>query len=544
MLSPRVYWLCTHQTLRYEEVPLLIEAGTEVIPCLGDPFWLKYDSNYDNESDRLYPHWRKSCTLPTNIVEKIRRINILEKKGKLNPDETKLINQWIDVMFISNYPDILENITKWYQGYIIFRVFGHGDYTTYTKEMTNLNINIDKLVETDKYVWCPILKSLDVPEDSRITKNKFYLNAFVSSERLGFKWQGRDSKPFISTTISYLDGNPAANKIFKDFNEKFSNIPFVVLGKNSKNVVKGISEKVIGHTEDNLFYSKITESRMFVYFGLGSNYHVHYTPIEALSMGVPTVFLEKSGLAQEARANGVSNSVLKTIGMCSDTEEMKEFVLKTMNNFTELEKLADNQSSILGNIFKREEALVRAQNFFKNIQPYLVTHRKQQYNHEISLNLTQEDCFRSNSIQTDLPKVSGQRITFSTEKINSFTGKLVYDHTRKFITRRVEQGIDSPGMFIGQYIGKMQPGEYLFSFELSSSTNYNSTIGTFAIGVWSPQFIILTSQDISGIKAGKNFINLTLQISPENADLLKEIRLVWNGTHTCEISNLNVEKLT
>lgn len=376
MLSPRILWLCTHKTLRYEEVPLLIEAGAEVIPSFGDSYWLKYDNNYDNETDKMYPVWRSNCTVPTNIVEKIRRIKFWEKRGLVTAKEAELINSWIDVIFIASYPDILSNIRQWYQGYIVYRVFGVGDLTTYTEWMNTLNINIDSLVETDKYIWAPILNSLDVVEDSRITKNKFYLNAFVSKERLDFEWRGRSSEPFLSTAISYLDDNLVTKEIYKDFKEKFSDLPFTVLGKNSKNLDGKNNNKVIGYVDDNEFYSIISRSRVFVYFGTGSNYHLHFTPIEAIAMKVPVIFQEKSGLAQEARDYGITNEELRKIGMCTNTQNIKELVLKTINNFNELERISQRQYDIFTRIFSREAALIKTKEFYNKIQSYILDYRK------------------------------------------------------------------------------------------------------------------------------------------------------------------------
>lgn len=543
MIAPRIYWLCTHQTLRYEEIPLLIEAGAEVIPCLGDRFWLKFDSRYDDETDRLYPHWRKSCTLPTNIVEQIRRINILGKKGNLSTEEAKLINQWIDCIFVSNYPEILQNISKWFHGYIVFRVFGHGDYTTYTEQMNRLHVDIGQITASERYVWCPILHSLDDREDKRIIKNKFYLNAFVSKERLEFAWKGPFSKPYVSTTISYLDSNPAARGIFENFINEFQEIPFVVLGKNSKNAVKGISDKILGHLDDLSFYSKITESRIFVYFGLGSNYHLHYTPIEAIEMGVPVVFLEKSGLAQEARDHGINDNELKKIGMCANPKEIKQFVLSKMNNIQALQNLANDQSNVFGKIFSRQAALTRTKIFFRRIRPYIRERRKEERAQTTIANLSKNTLFRSPDIQTDLPVIMGQRTVFSMENISGTTGKMIYDHKGEFIAKRAEKGSDPVGMLIGQYIQKMSHGRYSFSLELISGQSFPSSVGVFSIGVWNPEFQLIRSTAVSNLKQGKNIVAFSAEISQQTAELLKEIRFVWNGNHTFELKNLIVEKL-
>ncbi|NGY80953.1 glycosyltransferase [Bacillus megaterium] len=461
----------------------------------------------------------------------------------MTPEEAKIINQWIDIIFVSNYPDILQNISNWYQGYIVFRVFGHGDYTTYTEQMNRLNINIDNIVNTNKYVWSPILNSLEIPEDKKIVKNKFYLNAFVSEERLEFKWKEKDSKPIISTSISYLDSNSATREIFEKFAEEFSEIPFIVLGKNSKDAIQGISDKILGHMDDKNFYSTIANSRIFVYFGLGSNFHLHFTPLEAIKIGVPVIFMDKSGLAQEARDYGISNETLKELGMCHNTKEMKALVLKIKDDFNALQALSNEQAKVFSKIFSREAALLKSKLFFNKIKPYILQNRTLQYREPSNINIVKKDLFRSNSVQTDLPVAPGQRVTFTIDNINSFTGKLVYDYEGKLIGRRAEEGSDSPGMFIGQYLQKMIPGKYLFSLELQSDKEYKQAIGAFSIGVWNPYFNILVSETISYLKEGKNPLNLVLELSPDNASVLKEIRLVWNGTNTIEVSNLVVEKL-
>lgn len=542
MAAPRIYWLCTHQTLRYEEVPLLIEAGAEVIPCLGDRFWLKYDSRYDDETDRLYPHWRKSCTLPTNIVERIRRIDILGKKGNLTEEETQFINKWIDCIFVSNYPDILQNISKWFQGYIVFRVFGHGDYTTYTEQMNRLKVDIGQITASNRYVWCPILNRLDDREDARLVKNKFYLNAFVSKDRLEFDWKKSNSKPFLTTTISYLDSNPAAREIFENFAKEFEQIPFFVLGKNSKQAVKGISGKILGHLDDQAFFAKIAESRLFVYIGLGSNYHVHYTPIEAIKMGVPILFLKKSGLAEEARDHGISPHKLKQIGMCATPKEMKNKVLGLIHNMQALQKLAHEQTKVFEGIFSRDAALKRTKEFFQKMEPFIQKNRKGQYIPPSSINLSKKDLFRSADLQTDLPAHPGQKIAYSLEKINGFTGKFIYDHSGQFIGKRVEKGSDLPGMMIGQYVQKMPPGTYSFSIELISKQPFAPSAGVISFGIWNPDFQMAGATELKDMKQGKNVFTLTVQIEPLTADLLKELRLVWNGNHSFELTNLMVEK--
>ncbi|MCG7214555.1 hypothetical protein [Paenibacillus mucilaginosus] len=142
-------------------MPLLIEAGAEILPCLGDPTLVKFDQYYDNEAHKLYPHWRKYCTLPTYITKEIRRIDIIGKRGRETFREAALINQHIDVLYIASFPDMVASALDWFNGYVIFRVFGHGDFSSYTKAMKFLRIDKAKFAASDKYIWSPILYGLD-----------------------------------------------------------------------------------------------------------------------------------------------------------------------------------------------------------------------------------------------------------------------------------------------------------------------------------------------------------------------------------------------
>ncbi|WP_426454409.1 glycosyltransferase [Paenibacillus sp. S-38] len=544
MAAPRIFWLCSHETLRYEEIPLFLEAGAEIIPSLGDAALLRFDSHYDNESHLLYPHWRKHCTIPTPVLEEMRHIDIIGKRGKLNRTEAELFNRWIDVMYIASFPDIVNNVMDWFRGYPLFRVFGHGDFTNYSRVMDFYKLDKNKFHQHSKYIWSPILASLDLPEDPRIVKNKLYLNAFVSPERLGSQWIGRRSQPYISTTISYMDGNHPARDIYDQFSRHFKDIPSLVLGKNAKSALTGANDNIAGYTDTITFHSKIACSRMFIYLGFHSNFHLHFTPIEAISMGVPVLFLERSGLAQEARDHGISNAALRSIGMYRDVHELSQAVKEAFHNFDFLENLTLNQSIIFGRVFSRTRALAAARSLVNRVQEYVVQNRKEPYKEPALMNVSPGTLFRKPTINRDLPKEQGQMARFSLETIRSLTGRPVYSDNGDFIARLAVPGVDSPGMLLAEYIGFMKPGLYAVSMYVKAFQPSSQSVGSFSMGTWIPNFVLYATHHIGSIGAGENLITLMVNVSPETAAATKELRFHWDGTHPIEISHLFIQKLS
>ena len=66
----RLLWLCTHRTQWREEVPLLLQAGFEVIPVSKSHQLYPFEEQPD---DPYYVQtWRQHCTLPRKTVDRIR----------------------------------------------------------------------------------------------------------------------------------------------------------------------------------------------------------------------------------------------------------------------------------------------------------------------------------------------------------------------------------------------------------------------------------------------------------------------------------------
>jgi hypothetical protein len=544
MRKPRIYWICSHQTLRTEEVPLLLEAGAEVLPSIGDPLLLKYDPDYDNESDRHYPLWRLYTQLPTDVAESIRRIDLVGRKGVVTADEARLINRWIDALYIASFPETAIRALDWFEGCVVFRAFGHGDATTYSELLLGSGVNLDQAAASDRFIFCPILSSLGVPEDKRLTGNKTYLNAFVSPPRLGFTWKERHAKPRLCTTISYTDQYREAALQAELFAAHFHDVPYVILGKNKTAVSPGIA----GHLAHDDFYAEMADSRLFVYLGHESNYHLHFTPIEAMAMGVPVLYLQRSGLAQEARDRGVRDDELKQAGMSASIEECRGLAVTLINDIDALRELSARQHELfLRSVFAREEALRRAEQLIDRI-------RRSRSRHDTAIGQlgpskpppvphSWEFFFRPSSIQRDLPRTAGRCVRFSAEQLHGLIGRTAHDIHGRFEARIAELPIDPPGFLLADYLGPLLSGEYVFQLEWQCAERSEAPVGVFSMGVWHPDYVDLGTIEVKSTGYGEYNHSLSVRILSGWEALTKEIRFYWHGHTACGVKALQVTKV-
>lgn len=537
-----MYWYCSHETLRYEEVPLWIEAGVEIIPSMGDPKYIRYDQDYNNERSPLYPDWRTSCTIPPSIVDRIRGIDIDRSRGKVSKEEAELFNRWIDIMYIASFSDIASNVMDWFQGYIVFRVFGNGDRTSYTEITRESPVVLRKFNACPRYVWSPILFGLDELEDARMIKNKLFVNAFVSPKRMGHTWAFEESLPTIVTTISYLDdpGHPARdlNAAFFDY---FSDIPYRVLGKNDRSANVGPEALITGYSDHETFFSTIAKARIFVYIGAGSYYHLHFTPLEAVSMGVPVLFLESSGIAKEARIQGVTDLALIEAGMCASIAEIRQRVLSLFHQREALQLLASTQQALFGKLFGRKQALKQASAWVKKIRGQVKETRTESYSKSITYNrLASKPVLE---LKTNLPSVAGRSVAFRLDGIRGLTGTAMYDAYGNYAARRATVNVDRPGMVIGEYLPAMNSGLYQFSVVLAAPAAATG-VGTLAMGAWMPDFVHYGYTEINEIAAGQSVITLLVHVGQDSAHCLKELRLMWDGVANIDVCCVYVDKLS
>lgn len=540
--KPRMLWVCPHLVLRYEEVPLFIEAGFEVIPSLGGSAYLAYDSQYDDETNDMYPNWRAHCTLPTNISDKIRKINLM----KPTKEEMVFMNQWVDVIYVASFPEIVESVATWFKGIVIFRTFGQESETDYTKISHRHGVDLSIFAQSDRYVWCPILKSLSEREDQRLIGKTFYLPAFVSKERLPFEWVAEKSDRRISTVFSYIDHAKWMFKYFDSFVQAFKDFDIVVLGKNNKNMPDGKHSAILGNVSFQKFLSTICQSRIFCYCGISSPYHLHFTPLEVMTMGVPMLFLDSNGLAREALENGLTPKQLEELGMCKDNQIMSSRATSLIDNFSQLHDLRRRQHEILLPVFGRERALNEARTFLESIKHLLEQLHSSRTREETFPILYLSEPTRKNIINSKLfPSVVGEYRIYNCYNSQGDIGNYYKEPNGNYQGRKAVVLKDKPGVLLREHLTKIEQGVY--EFELSiyfDSITYSNPgyfrLGTYVSGDYQQIAVVHLKTDVPGLVHFREKV----VISDVLANFSHQLEIYWSGETSLTFVDLRVSKVS
>ncbi|MGG4395760.1 hypothetical protein ABEX25_15780 [Paenibacillus thiaminolyticus] len=521
MSKPRMLWVCPHTVLRYEEIPLFIDAGAEIIPSLGkDRFSLEFDPQYDNELDSMYPDWRQNCTMPTHVVEKIRRIDLLSPSAA----DAAFFNQWIDAVYVASFPDWLERILHWFHGAVIYRTFG--DIERYTDIAIRSGIDLNVIGESDNYAWAPILKCLSDGEDARLIRNTCYLPAFVSKSRLPLEWEGSRSERKISTLISYIHKSPFYATRFTWFDQAFYEIDYIVLGRNEKSSPLCQHPNILGNVSFDELLHRLCRSRLFCYGGAMIPTHLHFTPLEAMVMKVPMLFLESGGLAREALENGVDEALLRTVGMCKDYDEMAARAKACLDDISFLQQLSQLQQEIVLPVFSRERALQHARHMVHWIRGYKNKRScTKKSGSEFILSDTDRIVVRPMSTSEDMPEYMGEYRRWST----NYSANV---------------GVDLPGIWVEKRIGTMSVGSYVFAFTFHFKQVASQPAGRIIFHICNAEIEELLSIPLTPVEEGIQKFAATVDINAAASQQWKRLFIAFNGRTNMELLHISIHKLS
>ncbi|MGG4395759.1 hypothetical protein ABEX25_15775 [Paenibacillus thiaminolyticus] len=521
---------------------MLIDAGAEVIPSLGDSPWLPYDPNYDNELDPMYPAWRSYCTMPTNVVETIRRIPL----DHPTPEEVSLINQWIDVITVATFPKLTESILDWFKGKVIFRSFGIPQQYNYTSFAQNEGVDLNSFADADNYVWSPILKCLGEIEDPRLVKNTFYMNYFVSKERLPFKWARKQSNRQVSTLISYIDKSKWVDTLFKPFEDAFHGFDYIVLGRNDKNSPRCQHPSILGNVDYKKMMSVLCNSRILCYGGALSHYHMHFTPLEAMAMQVPVLFTQSCGLAREAMENGRSEQQLMKLGMCKDYTAMASIAAKYMDDFEYLDHLQQSQNAQLLSVFNREQSLASARAFLQTLNEE-VTRRRKANPDELVYTLNENKgnpIVRNISLSKSMPNVAGEYRIINSKVMTGQIGEIVKDGFSNHYLRRAVVGVHTPGILFNEQIGNMTPGQYEITAVIYGTEPSSQVVGYIYFDVWNPESNRILGAPLVSSQAGLHKVKCSIVIPDSMTTASKQISIAWLGDYNLNLESVRIQKIS
>ncbi|USN46727.1 MAG: hypothetical protein H6626_10985 [Pseudobdellovibrionaceae bacterium] len=362
---PRMYWACTHVTLRMTEVPLLLEAGFEVVPEEVNIEALNYKESldYDNPSSPFYPNWEDGCTL--GISERIfaRRSRLSQRRGVFSEEEQLFFNANFDVIYLATDLSTAITIASWFKGTVIYRYFGtFGNL----RPLSEILEPFDDL--PPNLLFVPIFQTLlELPGVERFSRT-ITLHGTVDSENFKNQWSITSTADSVSTVIGNIGVFDDATREAQTLSESQVARNLKIFGKNQLGEVPDsirLKTMIVGMLPRDEFMRQWLKSRLFIYWHR-SNYHMHYTPLEAICAGMPILFSEENPLFRENLSLGLSREDLNELGACVDIEELEERVKILLEDSDKVLGLARAQKKLL-TPFSRSNVLEEASALLKNV---------------------------------------------------------------------------------------------------------------------------------------------------------------------------------
>lgn len=352
-------WFSAHTTLAAEEIPLLLEAGFRVIPLLTDFWTYQYDPTLDA---RICDKWKASVDLPADIVRQLQALPLCANEGQneFAPLDIQLLNEHVDVCYVTVLPNLAIRLAQVFQGTVMFRPFGHGDLTTYSRIAEHYRADLNLVPTSHNFMWTPILTTLQEPEDPRLCSQTNHLGAFVSPERLGpVRWSAASSQPYVVETIPRITKQSYYMDMYRQYQQDHGQLPIKILGGNPPQGGDLQDPAIVGFLDDHEYYRQAAQARVSIYHGK-SRYHVHYHPIEFMALGVPVLFHENSAFAAEGLQAGMSWQDLQAAGMYRDITHANELATRALEDAGFAERLSQRQRTFVTDVFSRKKVLDQA----------------------------------------------------------------------------------------------------------------------------------------------------------------------------------------
>lgn len=352
-------WFSSHTTLAAEEIPLLLEAGFRVVPLLTDFWTYNYDPAID---ERICSQWKASVDLPMDIVHKLQSLPICANEGQneISSDIVRLLNEHVDVCYVTVLPNLAIRLAQVFNGTVMFRPFGHGELNTYTRIATHYRTDLNLVPKSPNFMWTPILTTLQEPEDPRLCVQTNHLGAFVSPERLGpVRWSASASSPNVVETIPRITKQNYYMDMYRQYQRDHGHLPIKILGGNPPRGGELQDSAIVGFLDDHDYYRHAAQARVSIYHGK-SRYHVHYHPIEFMALGVPVLFHENSAFAAEGLQAGMTWAELQAAGMYRDVNQANEMATKALEDASIAQQWSDRQRYFINEVFSRRKALDQA----------------------------------------------------------------------------------------------------------------------------------------------------------------------------------------
>lgn len=361
-----ILYILGHKTLTDFEVPILIKKNYGVCIC-------KNFSSIDNINSliNINDSYKYDCYIQNVTEEELNKINKIDwynNNTQISEEVIDILNKKFKYIFITllTKENLLTQLISKYKGQICYRFFGLETSLSYKPRVYNSQ-NI-------KYIFSyPEIFNFEI---SLKTNNNFfnYNNSYVIPLGIPehiFKYEKTYNplKNKICFVCSKIIIDTYYTNIYNNFiinlGKKYD---YVLLGKNNEKIN---DSRKMNNLNDNDYYKTISECKLLYYHSTEPR-HLHYHPLEAIIIGIPIIFYEKSLLNSylnnsPGKCNNLNEVYLKIDRIFSNDMDFINKIILEQNKVIPLLKI-ENNINIFDNLLN--EQFIYNQNFNSSNKNY------------------------------------------------------------------------------------------------------------------------------------------------------------------------------
>lgn len=286
----RILYNLNHKTAMPFEVELLKRLGFEVFVSNSVPA----DSLTMRSAAKKSPDLDHGLTIDERSLKYLNEIDFYKP---LSGAAMELVNKYFDAVFAIADPKIIDAYLRSFRGMVFLRAYGNANEFKYSKYFSDVigPSHLDSVKrQGQRFKFAGIFKNIPDVESHEYKAASIWLP--LGLPKSYFKdvntWVGGgDEIVFLAPDIlhsSYYYGS------YLNFRKEFSDYSYRVLGQQR---IRPADEKVLGFVPDDSFVKLMHTAAAYIYPSKEER-HLHYTPVEAMVIGMPVIF-DKSGALKQ-----------------------------------------------------------------------------------------------------------------------------------------------------------------------------------------------------------------------------------------------------
>ena len=298
----RILWILNHKTLLPAEVPILESLGFEVFTPATTPSGTEFSSATGRHE--------KPSTIPAKSHSKLKGHSFYTDPWP--SDLIQIINDKFDLVVTAVIDIPLTQALKHFNGPIIARVFGREAPLTYAELFQHYGCTDLIKHASTRFMLGQAYSNIDCIEEDFLKEGASTIGCGVPR----FIWdkqntwtRRRDDLLFICPRI---ESSPYYREKYDIIKSTFGSAVHTIIGAQA---TRSDDPSVVGFISDDELFSLYASSAAFVYISAEER-HLHYSPIEAIIIGMPVLYMRGSMLAMLAGT--------ELPGECHSLDSMRE----------------------------------------------------------------------------------------------------------------------------------------------------------------------------------------------------------------------------